>query len=370
MHALRRIGSSADKLLKRSACLVFFFEDEGLRCTNYLTGITIASTPVLVAVLNFFDRWRKSKEINLLLGSYSVSSVRSTFRQLIDHTLLIEKGSAQAKREEGMTAWNAWELEARFFHFATKHAFRLGAPLPDETGLARTLLRKSSQPKLVKSYRSTDHIALPSPVSSLTSEFPRVLLGRRTFRKFGRDRLSLGHLSILLWLTWGVTGRLRWPGLGKLILKTSPSGGARHPIEAYCWALRVAELPSGVYHYQGDGHYLEQLQSGAQCARVVELCARQEWVHDCAALVVMTAVFPRVMWRYGFSRAYRTVLLEAGHFCQTFCLVATWLGLAPFCTAALVDREIESDLQLDGSDESVLYAAGVGVKQQHRRTKK
>jgi hypothetical protein len=38
------------------------------------------------------------------------------------------------------------------------------------------------------------------------------------------------------------------------------------------------------------------------------------------------------------------------------------LGLAPFCTAALVDHEIETDLGLDGTSESVLYAAGVGVK--------
>jgi SagB-type dehydrogenase family enzyme len=362
MRALRGTGRGAEKLLKRSACLVFFFEDEGLRCTNYLTGTTVASTPVLVAVLNFFDRWRKSKEIKLLLGSYSASSVRSTVRQLMDHTLLIEKGSAQAKREEGMAAWNAWEVEARFFHFATKHAFRLGAPLPDEIEFARTLLRKGPQPELVKGYHSSKHIPLPSYAPSLNSEFPRVLLGRRTFRQFGRGRLSLEHLSVLLWLTWGVTGRLRWPGLGKLLLKTSPSGGARHPIEVYCWALRVADLPNGVYHYQGDGHYLERLRNGVQATRVVELCARQEWVHDCAALFVMTGVFPRVMWRYGFSRAYRTVLLEAGHFCQTFCLTGTWLGLAPFCTAALVDPEIEADLQLDGANESVLYAAGVGVK--------
>jgi len=262
-----------------------------------------------------------------------------------------------------MAVWNTWELEARFFHFATKHAFRLGAPLPDEPELTRTLLRKGPQPELIKGYRSADHIALPSPGSSLNSEFPRVLLRRRTFRQFGRGRLSLEHLSVLLWLTWGVTGRLPWPGLGKLILKTSPSGGARHPIEAYCWALRVTGLPRGVYHYRGDGHYLERLHNGAQSARVVELCARQEWVRDSAALFVMTGVLPRVMWRYGFSRAYRTVLLEAGHFCQTFCLVATWLGLAPFCTAALVDQEIEADLGLDGSSESVLYAAGVGVKQ-------
>ncbi len=361
MRALRGTGRGAQKLLKRSACLVFFFEDEGLRCTNYLTGITVASTPVLVAVLNFFDRWRKSKEIKLLLGSYSANSVRSTVRQLMDHTLLIEKGSAQAKREEGMAAWNAWEVEARFFHFATKHAFRLGAPLPDEIEFARTLLRKGPQPELVKGYRSSKHIPLPSP-APLNSEFPRVLLGRRTLRQFGRGRLSLEQLSVLLWLTWGVTGRLRWPGLGKLLLKTSPSGGARHPIEVYCWALRVADLPNGVYHYQGDGHYLERLRNGAQATRVVELCARQEWVHDCAALFVMTGVFTRVMWRYGFSRAYRTVLLEAGHFCQTFCLTGAWLGLAPFCTAALVDPEIEADLQLDGANESVLYAAGVGVK--------
>ena len=54
------------------------------------------------------------------------------------------------------------------------------------------------------------------------------------------------------------------------------------------------------------------------------------------------------------------MLLEAGHFCQTFCLVATWLGLAPFCTAALVDEQVEKDLGLNGATETVLYAAGVG----------
>jgi len=68
------------------------------------------------------------------------------------------------------------------------------------------------------------------------------------------------------------------------------------------------------------------------------------------------------MWRYHFSRAYRVVLLEAGHFCQTFCLVATWLGLAPFCTAALVDEKLEEVLGLDGASETVLYAAGIGQK--------
>jgi nitroreductase len=76
----------------------------------------------------------------------------------------------------------------------------------------------------------------------------------------------------------------------------------------------------------------------------------------------MTAVFPRTEWQYPFPRAYRVVHLEAGHFCQTFCLTATALGLAPFCTAALADSVIETDLGIDGVSESVLYACGVGSR--------
>jgi SagB-type dehydrogenase family enzyme len=76
--------------------------------------------------------------------------------------------------------------------------------------------------------------------------------------------------------------------------------------------------------------------------------------------VFLTAVFARQMWRYPYSRAYRAALAEAGHVCQTFCLTATWLRLAPFCLMGLADRLIEHDLGLDGITESVLYAAGVG----------
>ncbi len=63
---------------------------------------------------------------------------------------------------------------------------------------------------------------------------------------------------------------------------------------------------------------------------------------------------------FAIARSYRTVLLDAGHLCQTFCLTATWLGLAPFCTMALADSLIERDIDVDGITESVLYAAGVG----------
>jgi SagB-type dehydrogenase family enzyme len=90
-------------------------------------------------------------------------------------------------------------------------------------------------------------------------------------------------------------------------------------------------------------------------------CAGQRYFSGAAALFIMTAVFARTMWKYGRARAYRVVLLDAGHLGQTFCLTATRLGLAPFTTAALKDSLIENDLGIDGISESVLYVTGVGL---------
>ena len=74
----------------------------------------------------------------------------------------------------------------------------------------------------------------------------------------------------------------------------------------------------------------------------------------------MTAVIPRMTWRYRSSRAYRVMVLEAGHLCQTLCLTATWLGLGVFSTAALDDQYVERRLGIDGCEETVVYAAGIG----------
>jgi hypothetical protein len=56
------------------------------------------------------------------------------------------------------------------------------------------------------------------------------------------------------------------------------------------------------------------------------------------------------------------VLLDAGHIGQTFLLAATWLGLAPFCTMALADTNLERDLGVDGVSESAVFAAGFGTR--------
>jgi SagB-type dehydrogenase family enzyme len=193
------------------------------------------------------------------------------------------------------------------------------------------------------------------------SEFIRVLMARKTHRRFSKEDVTLEAVSQLLSLVWGVTGYLHSPIFGKLLHKTSPSAGARHPGEVYLMALRVKGLSPGLYHYHPAHHYLERLSTRVTRNKAWLYCARAEHAKKAAALFLMTAVFRRTMWKYHLARAYRVVLLDAGHLCQTFCLVATWLGLAPFCTAALKDTLIEKDLGIDGIRESVLYVAGVGL---------
>lgn len=117
-----------------------------------------------------------------------------------------------------------------------------------------------------------------------------------------------------------------------------------------------------MYHYASDRQQLEQIRHGVRARRLEQYLPEQDWFQKSAALILFSAVFQRTLWRYNYSRAYRAVLIEAGHLCQTFCLTATWLGLAPFCSVALGDKAIEQDLGLDGISESVLYAAGVGSR--------
>ena len=220
------------------------------------------------------------------------------------------------------------------------------------------LTHEKAMPVPVKRYPRAKKIRL-LPASE-SGEFPRVLTSRRTWRRFAVGQLSFADLSTLLGLTFGVREWVAVPPLGRFAVKTSPSGGALHPIEAYLMARDVEGIAPGIYHYDASRHRLELLRRGITRDRMSDYLMGQRWFSDACAFVVMTAVFTRTQWKYRFPRAYRVVLAECGHLCQTFCLTATWLGLAPFCTMALADSKIDRDLGIDGVTEGALYVAGVG----------
>ncbi len=273
----------------------------------------------------------------------------------------MQKNNPDALRDdEFQKLWSAWLPHAGFFHFGTKDA-HYESNAQELVKLEKSLSQKGRQPGFYKIYSDRPKIYLQRPRNK--SDFTEVLLKRRTLRTFSKAHLPLEALSYILFYTWGITGFLDEPNFGRLPLKTSPSSGARHPIEVYVLSIKVDGLRNGLHHYSPRAHCLEFLKPKRKAGLVAaQYCAGQNWVEKASALFIMTSVFPRAMWKYPIARAYRTVFLDAGHLCQTFCLVATWLNLSPFCTMALRDSLVEKELEIDGITESVIYIAGVGMQ--------
>jgi SagB-type dehydrogenase family enzyme len=344
--------------LRRARSLLAYWEGNRLVFHDFARRLTVSARPITCEVLDFFSEWRTPREAIAHFNNYSRRSVRASLSQLLKQGLLVSKDSPEAAYDSRITKeWSAWLPEGGF-HFSTKDPVYVR----DDWSVDRlkSALPKTPQPGIFKTAKGAAKTRLPQR-SFPDSEFIRVLMARKTHRRFSKKELTLEAVSQLLSLVWGVTGYLDSPLFGKLLHKTSPSGGARHPGEVYLMALRVKGLRPGLYHYHPGRHHLVTISTNATRAKGWQYCAYQDYVRKAAALFLMTAVFPRAIWKYQHPRAYRVVLLDAGHLCQTFCLVATWLGLAPFCTAALKDTLIERDLGIDGISESVLYVAGVGV---------
>ena len=311
-------------------------------------------------VLDFFSGWKRLTEIVRRWPEYSPQSLVRQAELLLRETLLegsLRKSLPDDERHAALARWRNWNPAASLFHLSTKDTYT-DEITPEEIAYVEQLAKVHPVPKPLKKYPGAPTIRLRK--EKIAGEFPRVLQDRRTWREFAQRSLTTEALSKLLQLTFCIQYWEQVPSIGRLAMKTSPSGGALHPSEAYVMARRVNGIPKGIYHYDAGGHQLQRIRKGMSSAEIQRYLAGQWWFRDAAVLVLVTAVFGRTQWKYDYARAYRAVLIEAGHLCQTLCLTATWLGLAPFCTIAVADTRIEKSLGIDGISESVIYAMGVG----------
>jgi SagB-type dehydrogenase family enzyme len=82
---------------------------------------------------------------------------------------------------------------------------------------------------------------------------------------------------------------------------------------------------------------------------------------DAHVVIVLASRFRRTFWKYrNHAKAYRAVILDAGHLSQMLYLSATERGLAAFITAAVNEVDIETLFGLDPMKEGVLAVCGFG----------
>lgn len=172
---------------------------------------------------------------------------------------------------------------------------------------------------------------LPLPSSAVECPLSEALARRRSIRKYGTSPLGLGELSSLLEHSARLRRVVEHPQLGQVAFHPYPTGGGRSELELYVVANAVEGLTPGAYFYDARSHELvlvrRRSEGQARFARWVGAAAGG-LVWPPAAVVVITAVFARTLWKYrelGLSLVYQ----DTGCLLQTLYLVATALGMAP-----------------------------------------
>ncbi|MDP2055732.1 MAG: SagB family peptide dehydrogenase, partial [Acidobacteriota bacterium] len=342
-------------LYKRSAAIVAVWESHGAAVRNYVTGGEAQLTPGSLQVLDALRTWQTVDDLATICDGLDRTQIASIVDALARAGVVQCTGRPEHPAETALRDWGRWAPAASLFHLATKDVRFADREVTRALAGGRLLLEPPPVPN-----------PCPPTIQLRTekdrSQFSQVLRARRTWRRFGSRPITLKELSTLLYLTWGTQAWISPRDDLRFRLKTSPSGGACHCIDVHVVVRNVKGLDPGVYRYHDDDHGLHRVDAPWSAATMAAHLGGQHWVSGAGAVFLMTADFSRVQWKYKFARAYRAVLIEAGHLCQTFCLVATRLKLAPFCTIALADTAIEQALGMDGVSQSVLYAAGVGAR--------
>jgi SagB-type dehydrogenase family enzyme len=340
--------------------LVAYWKRGKLALEDFERRRRVFAPPLLVELIHAFQRPRELRTIARSFPEYTPTSVRRTVAKLRDFGLLRPAGSSRRVRSPPATAWPDG-FSAAYYHFANRDPAFVRTNRAYERFLSERL-EEARQPPLYKTYPKAFRVRLPHSWEQIGgATLVQTLRTRRTVRSYLPRSISLRQFAAIVQGTWGQTGWVDAGVLGRLVAKTSPSAGARHPIECYVLASRVEGVPPGLYHYAVRSGSLERLRRGDQTAEALRFVAGCDWIRNTAFLCVMTAVTARLFWKYPSSGAYRLLFLDAGHLAQTFTLLATALGLGSFTTAAIHHSRIERLLGLDGVREFPLYVCGAGV---------
>lgn len=182
---------------------------------------------------------------------------------------------------------------------------------------------------------------------------------RHSCRNYAAQPIALEELAALLIAAYGTTTLREWPGGQRALGRAVPSGGARYPLELYVVCNHVAGIARGIHHYNARLHTLEPVRVPCTLEELVPDLMHQDYLANAAALIVMTAVFSRMLDKYG-ARGYRYTLIECGHVAQNICLRALELGLQTLCIGGFTDHSLNAQLNLAQPKEGALYAVAVG----------
>ncbi len=323
---------------------------------NFLTRQVTTCSTDLVEFLSRLQDWQRIDEIIRAFQGVTADALNA----LVNATLLVERGSETARREEEfLSAWN-WGVPAAMLHFCLQDADFV--PLEDAEQLQVAKSKQVQSPALHLPNRGRFDPVIPLKDQARDDNaLTDVMARRRTVRECD-EAAFVGQDAIAdcLYAGLGITG---WTSncVGKLPLGMTPSGGARNPFEAYLFVKRVDGLAPGIYHYSAVEHSIGLVREAE--IELSDLVAGQDWAETMSCAIVLCASLERTMWKYHDGNAYRVVLIEAGHIGQNIMLAATQAGLTACPTAALSHSRIRDAIGLERITDTPVYTLTIGVPQ-------
>lgn len=248
---------------------------------------------------------------------------------------------------------------AELYHEASKLEPALAAlQLADLRRFASEPALRAAASRPVRRHPFRPTVSLPFPA------WPAVPLreavhARRSTADLGGGEVTLDDLSLVLAGACGRTGEILGPSGDLVPGRAAPSGGGLYPLDLVVLPLRCPALAEAGHRYDPERHALQPLGRPLPADALADIVYQPEIAATAGAFVAVVATFARSRVKYGL-RAYRFVLLEAGHVVQGALLAAAAGDLRALPVGGLVDRRLERLLALDGVRESVVHAFALG----------
>lgn len=325
----------------------------------------------IVEMLDFARDWITRPELESKISdTFEVDNAgaESLVDSFIERSFLVTDKSELPRFEENGRKWLEYNWTEALEHYLYireypyidysegKEAFE------EDFGRMEDYAEREEIPPLYKTYDEveqielleiSDDLDLPSIGESLSftdTPVPPVTIDRE-------------RLSQVLSLTFGETGRVSFPHQGEFLLKTSPSGGARHPTEAYIAVFDVENVPDGLYHYSVKDHALDVLKRGDIEPDIRDAVYELDMhpTFDISFVIFLSSVVERSMWRYREPRSYSVIQNDIGHLLETLRLICNANGLETTYGHGFDDSELAALLDLDRFEEPLFKYAPVGL---------
>ncbi|MCG6910266.1 MAG: SagB/ThcOx family dehydrogenase [Deltaproteobacteria bacterium] len=160
--------------------------------------------------------------------------------------------------------------------------------------------------------------------------------------------MNIEDLATILSLANGVTAKRHY-GSQTMLFRSSPSAGALYPNEIYVASGSVDGLDPGLYNFQVPDASLEKISDVSMLAGIDAALTNHGGPLPVVSMPV-TAIFFRSAWKYR-ARAFRYVLLDAGHLIENLVL-------------AIVATGFRASVHYDFDDDAMTRCLGIDAKRE------